>query len=162
MVATLSYVKENRRYLLAKALPYMIALGLIVMFVMTTFVFATGDGDGASTSNAGANAAITAVVRIIRVLLSALGALFIVLGVIKFTIAHAQEDSPSQQKAAMLIASGIALLIVGFVIGQIQFNRIIQTNPQYGYTGFGDSGGGGTGGGGTGGGDTTENFTENG
>ena len=144
MVATLSYVKENRRYLLAKALPYMIALGLIVIFVMTTFVFAGGD-DGQSTSNAGANAAITAVVRIIRVLLSALGALFIVLGVIKFTIAHAQEDSPSQQKAAMLIASGIALLIVGFVIGQIQFNRIIQTNPQYGYTGFGDSGGGGTG-----------------
>ena len=128
MVATLSYVKENRRYLLAKALPYLIALGLIVMFVMTTFVFASGD-DGQSTSNAGANAAITAVVRIIRVLLSALGALFIVLGVIKFTIAHAQEDSPSQQKAAMLIASGIALLIVGFVIGQIQFNRIIQTNP---------------------------------
>ena len=143
MVATLSYVKENRRYLLANALPYMIALGLIVIFVMTTFVFAGGD-DGQSTSNAGANAAITAVVRIIRVLLSALGALFIVLGVIKFTIAHAQEDSPSQQKAAMLIASGIALLIVGFVIGQIKFNQIIQTTPQYGYSGFG-GGGGGTG-----------------
>ena len=161
MVATLSYVKENRRYLLAKALPYMIALGLIVIFVMTTFVFAdnvVGDGNGAQNTNAGANAAITAVVRIIRVLLSALGALFIVLGVIKFTIAHAQEDSPSQQKAAMLIASGIALLIVGFIIGQIQFNRIIQTNPTYGYNGFGTDGGGGTGGGG----DTTENYTENG
>ena len=91
MVATLSYVKENRRYLLAKALPYMIALGLIVMFVMTTFVFAesVGDGNGAANSNAGANAAITAVVRIIRVLLSALGALFIVLGVIKFTMVFA-------------------------------------------------------------------------
>lgn len=163
MVATLSYVKENRRYLLAKALPYMIALGLIVMFVMTTFVFAesVGDGNGAATSNAGANAAITAVVRIIRVLLSALGALFIVLGVIKFTIAHAQEDSPSQQKAAMLIASGIALLIVGFIIGQIQFNKIIQTNPTYGYNGFGTDGGGGAGNNTVAGGDTnTENYQE--
>jgi succinate dehydrogenase/fumarate reductase cytochrome b subunit len=136
MVATLKTVKDNRRYLLTKALPYLFVLGLLVVCFMSVFVFARS---GSTQANSGAKAGIEAVVKIIMVLLSALGALFIVLGVIKFTIAHAQEDSPSQQKAAMLIASGIALLIVGFVVGRIDFASIINTSPSYTYSGtFGE------------------------
>ena len=132
MVATLKTVKDNRKYLLTKALPYLFVLSLLVMCFMSVYVFAaTGSGAAASGTKAG----IEAVVKIIMVLLSALGALFIVLGVIKFTIAHAQEDSPSQQKAAMLIASGIALLIVGFVVGKIDFANIINVSPSYSYSG---------------------------
>ena len=139
MIDSLRVFKDNKRYLIAKALPYMLVLGLLCVCIMSTFVFASGIG-GTQAANNGANAAIRSVVQIIMVLLSALGALFIVLGVIKFTIAHAQEDSPSQQKAAMLIASGIALLIVGLVVGRIQFNKIINTNPTYSYGKFGNGG----------------------
>ena len=133
MVTTLKTVKDNRRYLLTKALPYLLVIGLLIVCVMSVFVFAKSPS---TATKGGANAAISSVVQIIMVLLSALGALFIVLGVIKFTIAHAQEDSPSQQKAAMLIASGIALLIVGFVISKIKFSDIITTNPSWTYSGF--------------------------
>ena len=126
MVTAIANVKDNRHYLLRKALPYLFVLGLLVVCVMSVFVFA--ENPSSLTQN-GAKEAIQTVVKIIMVLMSALGALFIVLGVIKFTIAHAQEDSPSQQKAAMLIASGIALFIVGFVISQINFGNLIVTNP---------------------------------
>ena len=126
MVTAIANVKDNRHYLLRKALPYLFVLGLLVVCVMSVFVSAE---TASSLTQAGAKEAIQTVVKIIMVLMSALGALFIVLGVIKFTIAHAQEDSPSQQKAAMLIASGIALFIVGFVISQINFANLIVTNP---------------------------------
>ena len=126
MVTAIANVKDNRHYLLRKALPYLFVLGLLVVCVMSVFVFAE---NAESLTQNGAKEAIQTVVKIIMVLMSALGALFIVLGVIKFTIAHAQEDSPSQQKAAMLIASGIALFIVGFVISQINFANLIVTNP---------------------------------
>ena len=126
MVTAIANVKDNRHYLLRKALPYLFVLGLLVVCVMSVFVFAE---NAESLTQNGAKEAIQTVVKIIMVLMSALGALFIILGVIKFTIAHAQEDSPSQQKAAMLIASGIALFIVGFVISQINFGNLIVTNP---------------------------------
>ena len=133
MVTTIKNLKDNRRYLLKKALPYLFVLGLLIVCVMSMFVFA---GNASNLTQNGAKEAIATVIKIIMVLMSALGALFIVLGVIKFTIAHAQEDSPSQQKAAMLIASGIALFIVGFVISQINFGNLIVTKPSVSVTGW--------------------------
>lgn len=44
------------------------------------------------------------------------GALFALIGIIKFAISHANEDGPAQQKAIMMIATGAILVALGLAI----------------------------------------------
>ena len=61
--------------------------------------------------------------KIIRTILRAIcmivGSLFAVIGVIKFAISHANEDGPAQQKAIMMMATGILLVAIGLIVPQL-------------------------------------------
>ena len=50
---------------------------------------------------------------IVKIICFIVGALFAVVGVIKFAISHANEDGPAQQKAIMMMATGALLVILG-------------------------------------------------
>ncbi len=82
-------------------------------------------------ADAAVNAAYTGITSAVRVLLTAIGAIFIVVGLVRFVLAHSQEDSPSQQKAAMMIATGIAAIVFGFALSSIisgdTFKSMINT-----------------------------------
>lgn len=61
-----------------------------------------------------ASSAAESIVKVVTAVATAVGAVFLLMGVLRFAIAHANEDGPSQQKAALLIASGIVL--IGFSV----------------------------------------------
>ena len=60
--------------------------------------------------------AITVAIRIIKIVATAAGALFTLVGVLKFAIAHANEDGPAQQKAVLMLAAGIVLVLFGSIV----------------------------------------------
>ena len=56
---------------------------------------------------------------IVKVICLIVGALFSIVGIVKFAISHANEDGPAQQKAIMMIATGILLVVLGLALPTI-------------------------------------------
>lgn len=57
--------------------------------------------------------------KIVKIICYIAGALFALTGIIKFAIAHANEEGPAQQKAIMMIATGVVLVALGLAMDQI-------------------------------------------
>ena len=66
---------------------------------------------------------IDAIIDIVALITNILGIIFIIIGFVKLVIAHAQEDAPGQQKAAMFIATGLILVLLRFVLDVIPFSN---------------------------------------
>ena len=79
-------------------------------------------------SEQAAKTVFSGVFTVVKIVCLAVGALFAIMGIVKYTIAHAQEDSPSQQKAAMQLAAGIALIVVGFLISGLGLEKVLLSN----------------------------------
>lgn len=62
---------------------------------------------------ADAGAVINSVVQIVCMICNVIGIIFAILGIVRLAIAHANEDGPAMQKAAVMIASGIILIVLG-------------------------------------------------
>ena len=62
---------------------------------------------------------IGSVVRIVTTLCTVVGIILGIVGLVKFIIAHANEQGPEQQKAVMWIAVAIILVIVPNVISAV-------------------------------------------
>ena len=56
---------------------------------------------------------------IVKIICMIAGALFAITGIIKFAIAHANEEGPAQQKAIMMIATGVVLVALGLAMDSI-------------------------------------------
>ena len=56
------------------------------------------------------------VMKILKIIAMVAGALFLVVGLLKFAISHANEDGPAQQKAIMMMATGILLMVLGLTV----------------------------------------------
>lgn len=59
---------------------------------------------------------VDAVMKIVQIIAVAVGAIFVLVGIVKFAMAHANEDGPAQQKAILMLAAGIVLVLVGTII----------------------------------------------
>lgn len=116
---TLAKTKENKRNIV-------FGIALIALLTAVTYlVFPQAFAD----VNGTAKNVIDAVVSIVRLIVNVLGAIFALVGIVKFAIAHANEDGPAQQKAAMMIATGIVLLLMGTVIIKtLNISSWIDTN----------------------------------
>lgn len=62
---------------------------------------------------ASAGAVIEGVVKIVSMICNVVGVIFVLIGIVKIAISHANEDGPAQQKAALMIATGIILVVLG-------------------------------------------------
>ena len=61
--------------------------------------------------------AITGVLNILYLITNVIGVIFVLVGLVRLVIAHSQEDAPGQQKAAMFIGTGIALILIRVALG---------------------------------------------
>ena len=59
---------------------------------------------------------IDTVIMIMQIITNVVGILFAIIGIVKFAMAHENEDGPAQQKAVMMMATGIVLIILGTVV----------------------------------------------
>lgn len=66
--------------------------------------------------NSAANAAVSAVFTVIKIICD-IGGIFLILGgIIKYAIAHANQQGPDEMKAFQWIVAGIILALLGFVL----------------------------------------------
>lgn len=82
-----------------------------VFLSCTTVVLADGNTEAATE-------AIKSLLNVLYLITNVIGVIFVLVGFVRIVIAHAQEDGPGQQKAAMFIGTGIALILL----------RIFMTN----------------------------------
>ena len=104
------------------------SLKIVLLFVLTQImltvnIFADDPNYSASTSS---KKVINGIVNVALLVAIVVGILLIIVGVIKFVVAHANEDGPGQQKAAMLLATGIALLLLGGIFKALNLADIIS------------------------------------
>lgn len=100
-------IKENPEKLMNNLMMCMM-FGMLLMSMLNAF-----PGVWAAVSTADI---VDVVFKIIKIVVIALGAFLTILGVVKFAMAYADQNSPDQQKSIMQMASGIALLLLGFVL----------------------------------------------
>lgn len=58
-------------------------------------------------------AMVEGIIEICAKIALVVGVIFAIIGILKFAISHANEDGPAQQKAAMMMATGVVLGILG-------------------------------------------------
>lgn len=90
-----------------------------------TMVHATGTGGGGNGNAAGQ--AIDALLSVLYLITNVIGVIFVVVGFVRIVIAHAQEDGPGQQKAAMFIGTGVALILLRVVMSSMNPASWIST-----------------------------------
>ena len=79
----------------------------LMVVLLTTKVMA----DPSDQNVSGATGAITGIVNVLALITNVIGIIFVVVGFVRIVIAHSQEDAPGQQKAAMFIGTGVALIL---------------------------------------------------
>ena len=111
--------KESKRIRTARALPYI----LCMVFILTTCFFGAMPVFADGNIPKGATEAFDAIFKVVAIITSIVAILFILVGLVKFITAHANDNGPDQQKAAMMIATGVGLLVLAGLIGTLGINE---------------------------------------
>lgn len=69
---------------------------------------------------------IDAVVTIVSRIAQVVGVIFGIVGLLRFVIAHSNENAGDQQKAAMMIATGIILVVVPAILTAIPWSSMVN------------------------------------
>ena len=78
-------------------------------FLLPVVAFA---GDNVVNAKNATHHAFSIIMQAIQIIASVVGAIFILVGVVRFVSSHANEDGPGQQKAIMMLATGLGLIII--------------------------------------------------
>ena len=113
--------QDSKMAKVQKALHFATCLALIAMVLFNAFpgVFAQAENSSKEV--------IDGILGIIYLITNVVGIIFVIVGFVKLAIAYAQEDGPSQQKAALFIATGLVLILIRLVLSQINFSSWIET-----------------------------------
>ena len=80
-----------------------------------------GNGTGGNTeANTLAQTMVGNILIIIYNIVTIVGIIFIIIGLVKFVIAHANEQGPEQQKAAMMMATGVVLVLLPTILRNME------------------------------------------
>ena len=115
------FSKQDKRIQLLQA------LSCFVLFLTIGFIiYAFSGAFAAEDATDGVNM-INGVVKVVGAIVMIVGALFCVVGIVKIAIAHAENQGPEQQKAAMMLATGIVLCILPIILNAIDFSSIVTS-----------------------------------
>ena len=81
------------------------------------------------SSEGGVNAMINTVKTIVTILASVMGAIFLIMGLVKLGIAQTEGDGPEQNKAIKMLATAVILEVIAFVvIPSLDLASLIKTD----------------------------------
>ena len=101
-------ISNRRREMLFNFLLAFAAIAFLTTVTMYAFPAAFAANEAESV--------VRGVIRIMQIITSIVGALFAIIGIVKFAMAHANEDGPAQQKSVMMMATGVVLVLLGTVV----------------------------------------------
>ena len=95
------------------------------------------DSSSSSESNSTGDAAtdtardlVKDILIIVYNIVRIVGIIFIIIGLVKFVIAHANEQGPEQQKAAMMMATGVVLVLLPTILGAMKlYDKVTPIKP---------------------------------
>ena len=102
---------------------FQIALAALMIWVVLMGGMPAVLADNAGT--AAATDALDGVVKVVSLITNIVGIIFVVVGFVRYVMAHANDDGPSQQKAALFIGTGIALFLVGSILTNMNISTWI-------------------------------------
>ena len=98
----------------------------ITAIMAFAFPMVLADGD-----KGGVDAMISTVKTIVTILASVMGAIFLIIGLVKLGIAQSEGDGPEQNKAIKMLATAVILEVIAFVvIPSIDLSSLIKTDTK--------------------------------
>ena len=123
---SLSVFKKNTKLTKQEKIEYglIFLTGLLIVgfgIYMFMPVFAAGNAGGGAGGDNHIQASDIAdlLETIVKAICYICGALYEIIGIVKFAISHANEDGPAQQKGIMMIATGILLVVIGTALSTL-------------------------------------------
>ena len=102
----------------------MLFVALLVLFLLAGTAYG---GEAAATAQAEAVDMLKQLVGAVCTIVMIIGALFCLVGIVKYAIAHAENQGPEQQKATMMLATGIVLMILPMILKNIQWDSLVSS-----------------------------------
>ena len=110
-------MKKNKKHY-----SIVIALTCIIFLFSTEVCFASID------YTAIGDAGIDMTVEAMKYIAKIVGAILTIIGIVKFVQGHSSDDTQGPQKGAMMIATGIALIVISSLLLSKDFKSMIDTN----------------------------------
>lgn len=108
----MKYLQNINAKKLTAAFTLFAMLGLVVMLAGNGSLEVFANDNAQQTAQEMIKAILTVVYNIVTVV----GIIFVIVGIVKFAIAYANESGPDQQKAAMMMATGIVLILLPAIL----------------------------------------------
>lgn len=106
-------MKETTVARIKKFMPY-VTVGCLALLVLCIPQTALAADTAAATTSA--TAMIEALLKVVKLICNVMGIGFAIVGIVKFVIAHANEQGPEQQKAVQWMATGLVLVLLGVLV----------------------------------------------
>ena len=106
-------MKETTKARIKKCMPY-VTVGCLALLVLC--IPQTAHAADTAAATAAAEAMIEGILKVVKLICNVVGILFAIVGIVKFVIAHANEQGPEQQKAAVMMATGLVLVLLGLLV----------------------------------------------
>lgn len=69
---------------------------------------------------------INAILTVVKLIVKVMGVIFVIVGIVKFAMAHSEGDGPAQTRAAGIAATGVVLIVIPSVLDSIDFAGMIS------------------------------------
>ena len=96
-------------------IPYIVMGLMIAACILSCGAFANGKQQGV----------FDIIFKIAKYICGVLGVIFIMVGIMRYVIAHNNESGPDMQKAAQMLATGLVLIALGVVVSTSFFQSIL-------------------------------------
>ena len=116
------FKKQTIKDILIQSIPYVILGMTIICFIMIHFGYAKTE----PLHLEGLSEGFEMIKQMLVLLITIVGALLILVGIVKLVLAHTNDDSSQQQRAVLMIGTGITLALLPNILNSANFDKLFK------------------------------------
>ena len=119
--------KQTIKDILIQSIPYVILGMTIICFIMIHFGYAVTPAPTIEPLHLeGLSEGFEMIKQMLVLLITIVGALLILVGIVKLVLAHTNDDSSQQQRAVLMIGTGITLALLPNILNSANFDKLFK------------------------------------